>query len=79
MAVQSNRRWYCGWGQVIVQLKGLAVRPSSHRRRSLTLTLHACGSEALASEEYGVVVVLGMLRIVLLLHVGPAAHVLQAA
>lgn len=66
-------------GQVIVQLKGLAVRSSSHSWRSLSLTLHACWSEALASEEDGVVVVLGMFRIVLLLHVGPTAHVLQAA
>lgn len=43
------------------------------------LTLHPRGTEALASEEDCVVVVLGVLRVAFLLHEGPAAHVLQAA
>lgn len=42
------------------------------------LTLHACGTEALASEENGVVMMFGMIRVTFLLHKGPAAHVLKA-
>lgn len=41
-------------------------------------TLHARGPELLAGEENGVVVVLGVARVLLLLHEGPAADVLQA-
>lgn len=43
------------------------------------LTLHPRRAEALASQEDGVVVVLGVLRVALLLHEGPSADVLQAA
>lgn len=42
------------------------------------LTLHSGGAEALASEENGVVVVLGVIRVALLLDKSPAAHVLKA-
>lgn len=49
------------------------TRPASSRG----LTLHPCGAEALASEEDGVVVVLGVIQVALLLHEGPAADVLQ--
>lgn len=42
------------------------------------LTLHACGAEALASEENCMVVMFGMIGVTFLLHKGPAAHVLKA-
>jgi len=53
------------------------VKPSKLPAVS-SLTLHAGGAEALAGEEDGVVVVLRVLGVRLLLHKGPAAHVLQA-
>lgn len=40
-------------------------------------TLHARGPEVLPREEDGVIMVLIVLRVRLLLEVGPAAHVLQ--
>lgn len=41
------------------------------------VTLHPRGAELLPGEENGVVVILGVPRVLLLLQEGPAAHVLQ--
>lgn len=64
------------------QVKKLRATTHSHLNHADVsaggLTLHPCGSEALASEENCVVVVLGVIRVAFLLHKRPAAHVLQA-
>lgn len=42
------------------------------------LTLHSCGTKALASKENCVIVVFGVIKVSFLLHKCPAAHILKA-